>query len=142
MPRKRVPPAERFAAKTVRTASGCIDWTASVNNKGYATFTVAPGRTVVAHRYAYEVHVGPIPAGMVLDHLCRNRACVNPDHMEPVTQSENLLRAVGMGRANARKTHCPAGHPYSGDNLYLAPSRPNRMCRTCRRVSKMKGNAA
>lgn len=69
-------------------------------------------------------------------------ACVNPDHLEPVTQSENLLRAEGVGKGNTRKTHCPQGHPYSGDNLYLAPSRPNRMCRACRRQSKMKGKAA
>ena len=142
MKRKRVPPAVRFAAQSTLVESGCIEWTGSVNNKGYATFTVTPGRTVVAHRYAYETTVGPIPLGMVLDHLCRNRACVNPDHLEPVTQSENLLRAEGVGKGNTRKTHCPQGHPYSGDNLYLAPSRPNRMCRACRRQSKMKGKAA
>lgn len=129
----RRPALDRFADKIALTDSGCIEWIASRNNKGYGTFNAGGGKSTVAHRWSYEYHVGPIPKGLDLDHLCRNRACINPDHLEPVTTSANLLRAVGIGQANAAKTHCPEGHPYSGDNLYLSPSRPNnRMCRTCR----------
>lgn len=138
------PALDRFADKIALTDSGCIEWIASRNSTGYGTFA-AGGRSVMAHRWSYEHHVGPIPNGHDLDHLCRNRACVNPTHLEPVTTSANLLRGVGMGQANAVKTRCPAGHPYSGDNLYIPPSRPhNRMCRTCRREHKnsAKENAA
>lgn len=142
--RKSRPAIDRFAEKIALTENGCIEWVASLNNMGYGTFAFGGGKSTVAHRWSYEHHVGPIPEGMSLDHLCRNRACVNPSHLEPVTQGTNLLRAVGVGKANTRKTHCPAGHPYAGDNLYMAPSRPNRMCRTCRRGSKRaaKENAA
>ena len=128
---------DRFAAKIALADNGCHEWIASRNNNGYGTFAVGGGRSTVAHRWSYEYHVGPIPDGLDLDHLCRNRACVNPDHLEPVTTSTNLHRAVGMGQANARKTHCPMGHPYAGDNLYIPPCRPNnRMCRACRANSK------
>jgi len=134
MGRRARPAIDRFAEKIALTDSGCIEWIASRNNSGYGTFAVGSGRSDVAHRWSYEHHVGPVPEGLNLDHLCRNRACVNPGHLEPVTTSVNLLRAVGMGQANATKTHCPEGHPYAGDNLHMSPSRPNnRMCRTCRR---------
>jgi hypothetical protein len=81
-------------------------------------------RNVRAHRYVYERLVGPIPAGMTLDHLCRNRACVNPAHLEPVTGPENTRRAVAL------QTHCLRGHPLSGPNLYCRNGR--RHCRECR----------
>lgn len=141
---KHAPPLDRFAEKIALTDAGCIEWIASRNNNGYGTFATGNGYSTLAHRWSYEYHVGPIPVGKVLDHLCRNRACVNPEHLEPVSTQENLLRAVGMGQANTAKTHCPAGHPYSGENLYLAPSRLNRMCRACRRekARKAKGLAA
>jgi hypothetical protein len=133
------PAIDRFLEKIAPTDSGCIEWIASLNNNGYGTFAVGGNRSTVAHRWAYEHFVGPVPDGLDLDHLCRNRRCVNPDHLEPVTTSTNLLRAVGMGQANAAKTHCPAGHPYDGDNLYIPPSRANnRMCRACRRDRKQK----
>lgn len=129
---------DRFAEKIATTDSGCVVWIASRNNSGYGTFNVGV-RSTVAHRWSYEYHVGPIPDGLDLDHLCRNRACVYPEHLEPVTTSANLLRGVDVGQANAVKTHCPANHPYSGANLYVPPSRPNnRMCRTCRRDQKMR----
>lgn len=122
---------ERFWSK-VETGMGCWVWTASKNGMGYGTFALN-GRTVMAHRAAWELLIGVIPAGAVLDHLCRNKQCVNPSHLEPVTQKQNLLRAHGMGQANARKTHCPAGHPYAGSNLYTAPS-GRRLCRACQRA--------
>lgn len=80
---------------------------------------------------SHELHKGPIPEGLVIDHLCRNRGCVNPDHLEAVTQRENILRGEGLAAANARKTHCPKGHPYSGENLYVVPSSGRRQCRIC-----------
>ena len=126
------PPELRFAAKTVLLDDGCIQWTGSKSSTGYGTFYNGHGSSVMAHRWAYEHHVGPIPDGHRLDHLCRNRACVNPEHLEPVTQRQNLMRGDTIPAANAAKTHCPQGHPYSGDNLYVPPGASNnRHCRAC-----------
>lgn len=82
-----------------------------------------------AHRVAYEMFVGPIPEGLHLDHLCRNRGCVNPAHLEPVTNRENVLRGVGPTAVNAKKTHCPRGHALEGDNIYWRPT--GRRCKQC-----------
>lgn len=128
------PVAERFSQKTVAAANGCIEWTAGTNGVGYGIVHLGPdegSRKVYAHRWSYEQHVGPIPDGLHLDHLCRNTICVNPDHLEPVTPEENILRGISWAAVNARKTHCPKGHPYSGDNLYVRPGAGNRACRTC-----------
>lgn len=86
-----------------------------------------------AHRFSYEILVGPIPEGMELDHLCKNRRCVNPAHLEPVTHHENLIRGNGFTGINARKTHCSRGHELSQDNI-LNRSRGGRECKTCHRV--------
>ncbi len=83
-----------------------------------------------AHRVAYELLVGPIPAGLVIDHLCRNRACVNPAHLEPVTNRENLLRGVGAPASHARKTHCIHNHEFTPENTRLGLN-GRRQCRTC-----------
>lgn len=127
------PAVDRFAEKVALTDTGCLEWLAGVTQDGYGRFRPG-GRafpTGLAHRWSYEWHVGPIPDGLHLDHLCRNPSCVNPDHLEPVTCQENSLRGTGFVATNAAKTHCPAGHPYSGENLYLY--RWSRGCRTCRR---------
>jgi hypothetical protein len=113
----------------------CWQWVGSLAGHGYGTLQRLhrPGRpTVMAHRMAYELLVGPIPDGLQIDHLCRNRGCVNPRHLEVVTQQENIRRGVGASARNARKTHCPQGHPLSGDNLYVSPA-GWRQCRICRR---------
>lgn len=128
-------PAETRFWTHVSFGEGCWEWTAFREPKGYGKFNPTHGRAVAAHRVAYELLVGPIPEGMQLDHLCRNRACVNPAHLEPVTCRENLMRGIGVAAANAAKTHCPASHPYSGDNLYTKRDGA-RACRTCQTARK------
>jgi hypothetical protein len=122
-------PATRFWPKVDKT-DGCWLWTAATNEFGYGIFRI-DGRNVRAHRWAYEDLVGPIPKGLVLDHLCRTPACVRPDHLEPVTQKVNSERGAPGGRVwRSLKTHCPAGHPYEGDNLYVYDGK--RFCKACR----------
>jgi hypothetical protein len=92
---------------------------------------------VYVHRVVYEALVKPIPVGLVLDHLCRVRHCVNPAHLEPVTQRENVLRGETAPAANKAKTHCVRGHPFSGQNLILRKSGV-RECRTCANARRRK----
>lgn len=126
---------ERLVAKfTVDQSTGCWEWTAAKNQKGYGYWkTDMHGRGAVAHRWVYELIHGDISDGKVLDHLCRNTGCVNPKHLEPVTNRENLLRGDTLASSNLAKTHCPQGHPLSGDNLYTRPDRSERGCKVCRR---------
>lgn len=95
---------------------------------GYGRFDIA-GKGKLAHRLSYEWLIGPVGEGLELDHLCRNRACVNPDHLEPVTHAENMRRG-----AHAMKTHCPKGHEFVGHNLVLYTARgwTERRCRACK----------
>lgn len=124
---------ERFWAKVDGRGEGvCWSWTAALASGGYGLFTVHE-RMVLSHRFAYELLVGPIPDGLHIDHLCRNRRCVNPDHLEPVTCRENVLRGVSNSARNARKTHCPQGHPYDDENTYITPV-GGRNCRACKRA--------
>lgn len=137
---------ERFWSKVDKT-DGCWNWIAGKNHYGYGSYRLnVDGRSFAAqaHRLAYEDQHGPISDGLVIDHLCRNPACVNPDHMEVVTRGENVLRGESSsaihargercGRCrsctNAAKTHCDRGHPFSGSNLYVAKS-GMRMCKAC-----------
>lgn len=108
----------------------CWTWLGSTSTVGYGRLTHE--KTLhMAHRLSYELQVGPIADGLVIDHLCRTTNCVNPAHLEPVTTRTNVLRGIGPSAANTRKTHCPAGHPYAGENL--AFYKTYRMCRTCKR---------
>jgi len=126
---------ERFWDKvTADPNSGCWLWAASLSRDGYGQFAPKRNALAGAHRYSYELHVGPIPKGLEIDHLCRVRSCVNPDHLEPVTPKENILRGTGLAAVNARKTHCRNGHKLSGENLYVTPD-GRRDCRICRRES-------
>lgn len=119
---------ERFLTKTNRTES-CWLWEGGKTKGGYGTFKFQR-RTVMAHRFAYESFVGTIPEGLHLDHLCRVRHCVNPAHLEPVANRENVLRGDTIPARNAVKTHCPQGHEYSEVNTYIHPD-GRRTCRMC-----------
>ena len=114
--------------------SGCFIWIGNLNDSGYPvlSMTIAPGvkRLRRAHRMYYELEKGPIPEGLQLDHLCRIRCCVNPEHLEPVTLVENVMRGESFYAKQARRTHCPQGHEYSGRNLMLT-TRGERKCRAC-----------
>lgn len=108
-------------------ASGdCWEWTGAMTRKGYG-IAYFDGSQTMAHRAIWETLVGPIPDGLQIDHLCRNKGCVNPDHLEPVTGAVNLERGINWNR---QKTHCPHGHPYSGSNLKW-DRRGRRTCRAC-----------
>jgi hypothetical protein len=126
LPVAKVLPAH-IDAKIDRVESGCWEWTGAVNANGYGIVAVHR-KTEGAHRVVYEILAGSIPAGLHIDHLCRNRRCVNPAHLEPVTQAENNRRAM--------RTHCLRGHEFTPENTYRPPrtSRaPERFCRQCQR---------
>lgn len=109
--------------------SDCVEWTGYRDPKGYGRFHPKSG-TALVHRAAYEATHGPIPEGMFIDHLCRNRACRNVEHMELVTNRENTLRGENFIALHARATQCPQGHPYSEANTYHTPD-GRRDCRMC-----------
>lgn len=119
----------------------CWIWIASLRkgtNGGYGRFRVNTNKLVHAHCFSYEEKYGPIPPGMVPDHLCRVRHCVNDSHIELVTNKENILRGLGITAIQARKTHCLRGHRLSGRNLVGHLKRRIRECRICNKIRKNK----
>lgn len=138
--------AERIAARTTtgtlslrRGAPGpCQLWTGATNRDGYGRIW-ADGRAATTHRIAYELTHGPIPAGLELDHRCGVRACCNPDHTEPVTHRENVLRSTNHVAELAARTHCCRGHELAGDNLIRRPN-GTRQCRACRNGRRAAAN--
>ena len=127
---KTTTPIEKVISTHIeKIPSGCWNWTGSRNRGGYGRFTKKYG-TTLAHRIVYEALKGPIPKGLTIDHLCRNKRCVNPEHLEPVTVRENILRGYGPVAMNKRKTHCLRGHAYSPENT--KDNGPNkRRCVIC-----------
>lgn len=122
---------DRFWENVLFGPEGCWIWGGYRNDVGYGQLRHC-GRTYYAHRFSYELHKGEIPNGLDLDHLCRVRCCVNPDHLEAVTRKENLRRGLHIS-GQAKKTHCTRGHEYSGANLYRRPG-GGRDCKACMRM--------
>lgn len=126
----------RIADKYFVGDGGCWEWTAQKCWGGYARIR-AYGAMRVAHRVLYELLVGPVPTGLDLDHLCRNRGCVNPEHLEPVTRKENVNRGIVAqvnGDRNRALTRCKRGHEFTLENTYVSKTRkgnPGRVCRAC-----------
>lgn len=121
---------DRLLSK-VRYDHGCWEWTAAKAG-GYGVIGVGASRVARAHRVAYETLVGPIPAGAVIDHLCRNPSCVNPLHLEPVTDRENLRRGADGNKVKKAKTHCHRGHLLSDDRLGAwHKANGQRWCKDC-----------
>jgi hypothetical protein len=129
-------PEERFWSH-VDKSGDCWLWTGALDRNGYGKVMYA-GSLRKSHRLAYELLVGPIPPDRVIDHVCRVRRCVNPGHLEPVTQRDNVLRGDTGPAANLAKTHCVHGHPFTGSNLIVTRRTDGRVRRACRAC----GNAA
>jgi len=129
---------DRIASRIAIDHGGCWIWMASLNHRGYGKFSVIEGgkrKYKNAHRIVYEFCCGPVAPNLDMDHLCRTRQCVNPDHLEPVTRGENIRRG-DTGLRNASKTHCLRGHAYTEDNIYIVrrtnkPGMVGRRCRIC-----------
>lgn len=126
---------ERLMARTSIDANGCWTWTGVVLPTGYGSFTYGKRRRS-AHRWMWIATEHDTPADLELDHLCRNRLCINPEHLELVTRRENLVRSpLTFAGRNAAKTHCLRGHPFDEANT-LVDKRGHRICRTCKRDRK------
>lgn len=130
----RADPITRFLPKVKwsenrHEGTRCLEWTAAHHPEGYGRFGVPGGVVVMAHRWLYERWTGPIPDGLVLDHLCRNPPCVNPHHLEPVTPLENLARGVDPNAPRRAAESCKHGHAFDDANTYWHGGR--RQCRRC-----------
>lgn len=137
--RNRAQVIDHLAANFEPNETGCWVWTGALTNEGYARMTwkqdgvyaVPGGHRVILHALGF-----PVPRDRVVDHLCRNRACINPDHLDVVQQRENVLRSpIAVAAINAAKTHCPHGHEYTAENTYLYTFKTRktttRVCRAC-----------
>lgn len=134
---------ERIMAKVAVSEDGCWLWSGSRQKNGYAVIQRggSENKLLRAHRALYEITKGPIAEGLDLDHLCRVRHCVNPDHLEPVTRAENVARGARRTGYAAERTHCKHGHPWTPESTYWMPSGA-RKCRICKRSQSQKRTAA
>lgn len=123
---------KRFMQK-IKVNGSCWEWTSTVTHRGYGMVTLK-NKGQLAHRASFEHFNGPIPEGFHIDHLCRNKLCVNPKHLEAVTPKENILRGIGMAAQNKRKTHCVRGHEFNEQNSYKNKN-DGRICRVCKRIA-------
>ena len=130
---------DRMQRYTV-SPSGCWEWSGSRSKEGYGLLHARGCR--LAHRYFWIELRGVIPAGLTIDHTCRNRCCVNPDHLELVTLWENVLRGNTLARSNASKTHCSKGHAFSRSNTAKTAKGRGRICITCRNEAQRRWYAA
>lgn len=134
-PKPRTPKSEQdqWLNETAATRSplnpACWEWPFTRDRAGYGGHPDGP-----AHRISYERFIGPIPDGLVIDHLCRNPGCVNPRHLEPVPIATNVMRGVGLGATAARATHCIHGHPWDEQNTYIRKDNGTRQCRECIKI--------
>lgn len=127
------PLLERVLERVTRLESACWVWQGADSGNGYGRISV-DGKTRAVHILVYEIYIGPVPRGLVLDHDCRNRLCCNPEHLIPRTNLENTLIGEGPTAVNARKTFCKRGHPFVGDNVIerIRNGRIHRECRACK----------
>ncbi|KKN67778.1 hypothetical protein LCGC14_0458110 [marine sediment metagenome] len=133
-----IDPSIRFWGRVGQSYLGCWLWQGYIRPDGYGEFAVSHRKSMPAHVFSYTDTYGPLPEGLELDHLCRVHSCVRPDHLEAVTHQTNTLRGVGPAAQNAKKIHCPQGHPYDASNTSIYKNR--RRCRECNRIREYRRN--